>query len=260
KILALLNQYQDLKVEISGHTDDKGNNKYNLKLSERRAHSVVKYLIKNGINKERLVAKGYGESKFIAPNETDEGRQLNRRTELTILDTSFTPLSSLNNMPIGYRNEYGTLDRTSSKEKKRAKKRKKAKLFSVKHISTYEAMLSEKPVPGTILSPKVHFVQNMTGSLTDYSLMRIQEVVNLLNKYPDVKIKILSYGDHTINQSYNKAISSQRAETVKKEFLSKGIRADRIQVEPYKEFSPSAYDSPETKDLNLRRVEFLVIE
>lgn len=78
-------------VEIGSHTDSKGEDKYNEKLSQRRAESVVKYLIEKGIDKERLFAKGYGESIPIAKNENPDGsdnpdgRQMNRRTEFRIV-------------------------------------------------------------------------------------------------------------------------------------------------------------------------------
>jgi outer membrane protein OmpA-like peptidoglycan-associated protein len=78
-------------VEISSHTDSVSSDEYNMKLSQKRAESVVKYLISKGIEKERLVAKGYGESKPIAPNtnpdgtDNPEGRQKNRRTEFKII-------------------------------------------------------------------------------------------------------------------------------------------------------------------------------
>jgi hypothetical protein len=75
----------NLKIEISSHTDSKGANDYNFKLSDNRAKSVVDYLISKGISADRLVSKGYGEEKPIATNDTDEGRQLNRRTEFKIL-------------------------------------------------------------------------------------------------------------------------------------------------------------------------------
>ena len=79
------------KVEISGHTDSKGSNDYNQKLAERRAQAVVDYIINKGISENRLVAKGYGESRPKAPNsypdgsDNPAGRQLNRRTELKLL-------------------------------------------------------------------------------------------------------------------------------------------------------------------------------
>ena len=73
-----------LKIEISGHTDSKGADDYNKKLSNSRAKAVVDYLISKGISADRLTSAGYGEEQPIATNDTDEGRQLNRRTEFKI--------------------------------------------------------------------------------------------------------------------------------------------------------------------------------
>jgi outer membrane protein OmpA-like peptidoglycan-associated protein len=72
-------------VEIAGHTDDVGDDVANLKLSQARAETVVKYLIGKGISKDRLTAKGYGETEPAADNSNEEGRQLNRRTEVRII-------------------------------------------------------------------------------------------------------------------------------------------------------------------------------
>jgi outer membrane protein OmpA-like peptidoglycan-associated protein len=73
-------------VEIQGYTDSQGSDEYNLKLSDQRASSVVDYLVHNyGISTTRLTAKGYGEAKPIAANDTDSGRALNRRVEFVIL-------------------------------------------------------------------------------------------------------------------------------------------------------------------------------
>lgn len=85
RLMKLLNEMPNLKIEISSHTDSKGANEYNFKLSENRAKSVVEYLISKGIDSTRLLSKGYGEEKPIATNDTDDGRQLNRRTEFKIL-------------------------------------------------------------------------------------------------------------------------------------------------------------------------------
>ncbi|MBK9731983.1 MAG: OmpA family protein [Chitinophagaceae bacterium] len=80
-------------VEIGANTDSKGDDKYNMRLSQSRAQSVVDYLVQKGIPAERLQAKGYGESNQIAPNtlpdgkDNPEGRQLNRRTEFKIIGT-----------------------------------------------------------------------------------------------------------------------------------------------------------------------------
>jgi OOP family OmpA-OmpF porin len=82
-IAGIIKQYPENKAVIEGYTDSKGSDSYNLKLSQRRADSVRKYLIDNfGVNPNQLSAKGYGETRPIATNDTDEGRQRNRRVEL----------------------------------------------------------------------------------------------------------------------------------------------------------------------------------
>ncbi|HEU4608302.1 MAG TPA: OmpA family protein, partial [Chitinophagaceae bacterium] len=65
--------------------DSKGSDDYNFRLSDDRARSVSAYIFSKGISPDRIISKGYGETKPVATNETDEGRQLNRRVEFTIL-------------------------------------------------------------------------------------------------------------------------------------------------------------------------------
>lgn len=81
-----MNSATNVRVEVGGHTDAKGTDEYNQALSERRAESVVQYLIGKGIAADRMQSKGYGEAEPIADNETDEGRELNRRVELKIAE------------------------------------------------------------------------------------------------------------------------------------------------------------------------------
>lgn len=81
-----------IKVEIQGHTDSRGSDKYNLGLSERRARAVVNYLVQElGADGGRLKAKGYGESRPVADNSTDAGRALNRRVEFVIIGQKEKP-------------------------------------------------------------------------------------------------------------------------------------------------------------------------
>jgi outer membrane protein OmpA-like peptidoglycan-associated protein len=90
-LVDMLQQHPDIKIEISAHTDSKGKDAFNQRLSEARAKSCVAYLLSKGIDKGRLQYKGYGATKPIAPNQlpdgTDdpEGRQKNRRTEFKVL-------------------------------------------------------------------------------------------------------------------------------------------------------------------------------
>lgn len=84
-LLQFLQNNPDIKIEISGHTDKTGSEIHNKQLSLNRAKSVYNYLIKNGINKNNLTYKGYGSSCPIDTNNTEEGKQKNRRTEFKIL-------------------------------------------------------------------------------------------------------------------------------------------------------------------------------
>ena len=77
----------DIKVEIDGHTDSKGSDAYNQKLSQRRADSVKKYLLQRGIAGDRMTTRGFGETKPIADNDSDEGREMNRRVELQVTES-----------------------------------------------------------------------------------------------------------------------------------------------------------------------------
>jgi outer membrane protein OmpA-like peptidoglycan-associated protein/tetratricopeptide (TPR) repeat protein len=85
RLLKFLNDFPTVKIEISGHTDNKGSAAYNKTLSENRAKSVVDWLIGKGINQNRMTYKGLGFDQPIATNDTEEGRQMNRRTEFKII-------------------------------------------------------------------------------------------------------------------------------------------------------------------------------
>jgi OOP family OmpA-OmpF porin len=82
KAIDILKKNPSLKLEVQGHTDNTGTQKYNQILSEKRAHTVVEYLMKKGISKDRVTSAGYGFSTPAATNETPEGRAQNRRVEL----------------------------------------------------------------------------------------------------------------------------------------------------------------------------------
>jgi len=86
RLVALLSDIPALKIELSGHTDNVGSVSFNELLSQRRADAVVNYLVGQGVDKKRLSAKGYGQSKPVDSNNTAEGRALNRRTEFEIIE------------------------------------------------------------------------------------------------------------------------------------------------------------------------------
>lgn len=85
RVTELLNKYNNYNVLIEGHTDDIGEEEYNLRLSENRAKSVMDYLISKGIDKERLTFRGMGETAPFLPNTNDENRRRNRRVEFLLI-------------------------------------------------------------------------------------------------------------------------------------------------------------------------------
>jgi outer membrane protein OmpA-like peptidoglycan-associated protein len=85
-LVTLLSENKNLIMEIGGYTDSTGSVQYNMALSEKRALSVVNYLISHGIASDRVKYKGYGNTSPIGDNVTIEGRKLNRRTEAKIIE------------------------------------------------------------------------------------------------------------------------------------------------------------------------------
>jgi len=85
KLAVILKKYPDTNVLIEGHTDATGTEEHNLELSRERAQSVSNYLAQLGVDPARFTATGYGESQPIASNDTQEGRQQNRRVELAVM-------------------------------------------------------------------------------------------------------------------------------------------------------------------------------
>lgn len=112
KLVQLLVDNPEIKIELGSHTDSVDTDVFNLDLSQRRAESAVRYIVQHGIAPDRIVAKGYGESKPIArntnPDGTDNpvGRQKNRRTEFKILEVAAIPKSLSGDEPLDEEDKY----------------------------------------------------------------------------------------------------------------------------------------------------------
>jgi OmpA-OmpF porin, OOP family len=85
RVVGFLKEYPKVEIEMSAHTDSRGSDAYNITLSDNRAKSVREYILSKGIDPARISSKGYGETKPVASNDTDDGRQLNRRVEFMIV-------------------------------------------------------------------------------------------------------------------------------------------------------------------------------
>ncbi|MCK4990361.1 MAG: OmpA family protein, partial [Bacteroidales bacterium] len=86
RVMAIMMKYPGINLEIAAHTDNMGSFEYNMNLSQKRAQSMVDYLVEHGLDASRLVGKGYGESRPITSNTTEEGRSINRRVEFIIMN------------------------------------------------------------------------------------------------------------------------------------------------------------------------------
>ena len=84
KLASTMNEYNQNTVTIAGHTDSKGTDAYNMKLSRDRAYAVANYLSARGVSSNRINVVAYGESRPVADNNSEYGRQQNRRVELTV--------------------------------------------------------------------------------------------------------------------------------------------------------------------------------
>mgnify|MGYP000908897073 CR=1 FL=1 len=99
-VVAVMKEHPEIaRVRVDGHTDNTGTETHNAGLSDRRAEAVKAYLVKKGIAKERLQAKGFAETVPIATNDTEEGRAQNRRTEFTILERKEAPKDAPKKVP-----------------------------------------------------------------------------------------------------------------------------------------------------------------
>ena len=86
----VINEYEQTVIEVAGHTDSTGTDAYNQQLSERRAASVASYLTTRQVIRDRIIEVGMGETRPIADNTTEAGRQANRRVELTLVPLTFS--------------------------------------------------------------------------------------------------------------------------------------------------------------------------
>lgn len=191
KLASMLQETPNVIIQISSHTDDRGSHSYNDKLSEERARSVVSYLISKGINKDRLISKGYGKRQLLISNATTEDEhQKNRRTTFRVLEIS-----------------------DKSKENKHT--------GSATDLSfRIQLMSTQQPIQGNMLFgsilqqiPNTHVFVRQENQMFKYEIgsrNTIKEAVNLKKK-----IRELGYSDCFINAYLNgKKISIQKAREI----------------------------------------------
>lgn len=219
--------HKSVIVEIGVHSDSKGHNMYNSKLTQKRAESIARYLIQQGVEIRQIVVKGYGETKPIAPNmnpdgeDNPEGRMLNRRVELVILDIEERLL-----------------------------------IFD-----------ESKFVPIILCSVSIRNMYFDYGptKLKKDSYPALDTMIRIMKENPTLIVELGVHTDSLRSRILNQRWSEKKAISVKKYFIDAGIDDNLLIVKGYGESQPIApnsfpegTDNPEGRALN-RRVEFKII-
>jgi outer membrane protein OmpA-like peptidoglycan-associated protein len=231
KFVKLLKENPTLHIEIAGHTDNVGNEEDNLELSQKRAMSVVKYIADKGIAPERLCGIGYGEKVPVASNNTEEGRQQNRRTEIIIIETLKEGQKAKN--CDGFYNSHET----------------------PKEISETDLELRKKIIKDL---PNIYFDFN-SSSVNASSKVTLEVWIRFLKENKNVKIEIGGHTDGVGSDAYNKALSDRRVASVKNHLVNAGIAASRISTKSYGKSKPIESNDTEEGRTKNRRVEITIL-
>ncbi|MFL5729773.1 MAG: OmpA family protein [Cytophagaceae bacterium] len=235
---------KNIHVQISGHTDDRSSHEYNQVLSEARAVAVVEYLIEKGIDKNKLFAKGYGETKPITSNETEEGRHDNRRTEFMILDTE----NDENSRYISVKDS--SIIRPGEPRYEQLQENFK---------SLYLKEQADKaPVAGEYLPYQVHFPFNDSKGLTEYSTGRLKAMLGYMQHFPKTKIVVVGHADFFGDDAMNETLVKERSQTVYDFLTANGLDKSRIRLTSEAETKAIVAEDTKLGNTKNRRVEFLV--
>lgn len=231
KFYKVLLENPTLHVEIAGHTDNVGNDEANLQLSQRRSMAVTKYLTDKGIDPKRLCAIGYGEKVNIASNNTEEGRQQNRRTEIIIIET----------LKEGQKAK--DCDGFYNKEEEED------------NLTESDTELSMKKVKEL---PHIYFEFN-SAEMNKESKSHLDKWAGFLQTNKNLKIEIGGHTDGKGSDAYNNALSDRRVATVKNYLIKVGVAKDRISTKSYGETKPIDSNETEAGRKKNRRVEITIL-
>lgn len=234
KFYKVLQENPAMCVEIAGHTDNVGNDNDNRILSQKRALSVTKYLQTKGIDPKRLCAIGYGENYNIASNNTEPGRQQNRRIEIIVIEAM-----------------------AAGQKLKECKGYyfSKGSPFVEKNIDTSDTEVTRLDVKNL---PNIQFEFN-SFTLENFYTKDLDLWAKFLLKNKNTKVEIGGHTDGVGSGEYNKVLAEKRVSSVKEYLISGGISPNRLTTVSYGKSKPIASNDTEEGRKKNRRVEITIL-
>jgi len=257
----LMRQYPQSRFKIVGHTDNDGTNENNMRLSKLRAKTVGRYLSEfKGIPENSLVVEWYGEEQPVADNNTEAGRQRNRRVEITVIDSKleFMTKSSTSTIPTPEKKvETKKIDAIKPIETAPAKKEEPKVSEPVKEESSAEPVKTPQEELNEI-STSLTFKLG-TDSLTRFAKRGISKITTIMKANPNLKLKIESHTDNTKYAISNMDLSVNRANAIVQQLKAEGVDAARISSQGFGDTKPVDTNESEIGKQKNRRIELKVV-
>ena len=226
-----LKNYPELLIEVQAHTDSVGSEETNQRLSARRANTVMNFMITGGVRPDQLIAKGYGETRPIASNETKQGRAINRRVVFKLLNENLCkPVQS-------------------------------EAVVMTAPVATAPTVSNQSVGVCKALNRVIEGVSFYTAfaDLTDEAKQLLNKTARDLKASPDVRVEVQAYTDSLGAKKYNQALSEKRAASVMDYLIERGVGAERLTSKGYGEDQPIASNRVKLGREKNRRVELRIL-
>lgn len=271
KLAITMLAFPEARAQVRAHTDSTGSAKENLRLSARRAKSVVTYLISKGIGQLQLETIGLGETQPLDTNDTKDGRRRNRRVELLTL-ANIDSQNLLNAAPtLGAAN--ATTEPALEPEPVTQQPSNKSRVVSPSKPQFGEPVFPSmsgvkiEPLPrseyvaglslGGVLSG-VEFVDD-TATLSDASGVKLRVVSKKLENFPSVRLVVMGHTDNQLSPEESKALSIERAISVVNFLVAEGVDESRLSAEGFGSSLPLAQNVTAADRRRNHRIELRVI-
>ncbi len=261
----MIKSYPETRFLIEGHTDNDGTPENNMRLSKLRAKTVARYLTEfKGIPEVNMKVEWYGETKPVADNSTEEGKQRNRRVEVKVLDAKLENMSKAASAPAVAPATKKTEPKAITPPPAPKAEIPTPKKETIKTpTETIEPTNSDVPkkAPQDELNENANSITFKAGTDTMNRSGRraITNIVNVLKDNPTLKIKIESHTDNGKYASSNMELTEKMAKAVKDMLVQQGIDASRVSTEAFGDTKPKDTNDSDIGRKNNRRIEFKVV-